>query len=69
MYQRIVCAGFDLLEVQLTDTTSPSLFADLPPYIFGLSVGKTAIIQIKQTLFVSVHPLVMSESDNGSGME
>lgn len=46
MYHLKVCAGLDLLEVQLTATTSPTLFIDLPPYIFGLSMGNTAIIQI-----------------------
>lgn len=35
-------AGFDLLDVQLMVTTSPTLFLDRVKYICGPSVGNTA---------------------------
>lgn len=42
MYHLNVAAGFDLEEVQLTDTVSPIRYFDNPPVIFGPSVGRTA---------------------------
>ena len=41
MYHLNVAAGFDLDDVQFTETVSPILYFEDPPVILGPSVGKT----------------------------